>query len=36
VTVALWPFEMGLWAFAGIASFFPRDLDIANSCTVSR
>jgi hypothetical protein len=28
--------ELGLWAFAGVASFFPRDLDIANSCAVSR
>src|SRR6476660_9345646 len=34
VTVTLWPLEVGLWAFAGVASFFPRVLDIANSCAV--
>jgi hypothetical protein len=28
--------ETDLWTFAETVSFFPRDLDIANSCAVSR
>ena len=36
VAVALCPLEIVLWLFAtGRTSFFPRDLDIANSCAVS-
>src|SRR5689334_3827277 len=36
VTVTLCPLEMDLWLFAAdITSFFPRDLDMANSRAVS-
>src|SRR5579859_4957079 len=35
LAVALWPLETDLWLFAeAIASFFPRDLDMANSRAV--